>query len=224
MTRTDSTLANQSSISPLTNSANHLFRVSSADRLGTGQSVHSSKVFTRHNVSFNPVETKPPIPSRNLTSKRGSSGETKRPRPKLEIAQRSNVSRQYTDWEMGFELRGNCARVTDERQFRTVVSELWVLLKLSSRGWFLQSTTAAVNPKGFSSCFPGKKLENGSARKCILKVICQGKFGSRESSGENFLEYLANWLSYATLEGSSFIFKMCTFDGRKSLILGVCGK
>ena len=138
MTRIDSTLPNQSSISPLTNSANQRFRVSSADRLGTGQSVHSSKVFTRHNVSFNPVDTKPPMPSRNVTNKRGSSGETKRPRPKLEISQRSNVSRQNTDWEMGFELRGNCARVTDERQFRTAVSEPRVLLKFSSKWWFHQ--------------------------------------------------------------------------------------
>mgnify|MGYP007094286779 FL=1 len=136
MTLIDSTLPNQSSISPLTNSTNQLFRVSSADRIGTGQSVHSSKVFTRHNVSFNPVDTKPPMPSRNLTNKRGSSGETKRPRPKLEISQRSNVSRQNTDWEMGFELRGNCARVTDERQFRTAVSEPRVLLKFSSKWWF----------------------------------------------------------------------------------------
>lgn len=80
VTRIDSTLPNQSSISPLTNSANQLFRVSSANRIGTGQSVHSSNVFTRHNVSFNLVDTKPPMPSRNLTNKRGSSGETKRDR------------------------------------------------------------------------------------------------------------------------------------------------
>ena len=179
MTQIDSTLPNQSSISPLTNSANQRFRVSSADRLGTGQSVHSSKVFTRHNVSFNPVDTKPPMPSRNLTNKRGSSGETKRPRPKLEISQRSNVSRQNTDWEMGFELRRNCARVTDERQFRTAVV-------VSSKKKEVNPRPRVLSSRRVQDMLSWKNLKNGNARKCILKVFWQDKFLSRESSGENF--------------------------------------
>ena len=50
------------------------------------------KTFSRHNITFNPVNSsKPPLPPQSLSSNRTSSGETKRQRPKLDRSQRSSV-------------------------------------------------------------------------------------------------------------------------------------
>ena len=77
----------------------HLVRVSSAGRDGTGsgkrgtpESSPGIKMFTRHNLTFSPVNTKPPMPPRSLNNNRSSSSETKRPIPKLDRSQRSSVS------------------------------------------------------------------------------------------------------------------------------------
>ena len=77
----------------------HLVRVSSAGRDGTGSGKRATpesspgiKMFTRHNLTFSPVNTKPPMPPRSLNNNRSSSGEIKRPIPKLDRSQRSSVS------------------------------------------------------------------------------------------------------------------------------------
>ena len=77
----------------------HLVRLSSAGRDGTGsvkratsESSPGIKVFSRHNLTFSPVNTKPPMPPRSLNNNRSSSSETKRPIPKLDRSRRSSVS------------------------------------------------------------------------------------------------------------------------------------
>lgn len=80
-----------------------LIRLSSAGRDGMGSRQRAApesssspglKTFTRHNLTFSPVNSsKPPMPPQNLNNNRSSSGDqTRRPRPKLDRSQRSNVS------------------------------------------------------------------------------------------------------------------------------------
>ena len=93
-------LIDQPSISSqAASSVAHLVRVSSAGRDGTGSGKRATpesspgiKMFTRHNLTFSPVHTKPPMPPRSLNNNRSSSSETKRPIPKLDRSQRSSVS------------------------------------------------------------------------------------------------------------------------------------
>lgn len=85
-------------------SVTQLVRLSSAGRDGSGsrqratpESSPGIKTFTRHNITFSPVNSsKPPMPPQSLNNNRSSSGETRRPRPKLDRTQRSNVSRKLS--------------------------------------------------------------------------------------------------------------------------------
>ena len=89
-------------------SVTQLVRLSSAGRDGSGsrqratpESSPGIKTFTRHNITFSPVNSsKPPMPPQSLNNNRSSSGDTRRPRPKLDRTQRSSVSRKsvYLLW------------------------------------------------------------------------------------------------------------------------------
>lgn len=75
-----------------------LVRLSSAGRDGTGSRQRvvpdaspGIRTYSRHNITFNPVNSsKPPMPPQNLNSNRGSSGDTRRQRAKLDRSQRSS--------------------------------------------------------------------------------------------------------------------------------------
>ena len=85
-----------------------LGRLSSAGRDGTGSRQRVApnaspgiKTFTRHNITFNPVNSsKPPIPPQSLSNNRTSSGDTRRQRPKLDRSQRSSVSSKVFAWTL----------------------------------------------------------------------------------------------------------------------------
>lgn len=96
-------LLDQPSISPHIPSVAQFLRQSSAGRDGTRSAQRvtpegspGAKLFTRHNITFGPVNTKPPMPPQCLHNNRSSSSETKRTRPKLDRSQRSGSVGELT--------------------------------------------------------------------------------------------------------------------------------